>query len=286
MSILGFLGKAGKAIAGQLPVVGGIVSNAMNAKSQKNINKQNIQYAREAYSRERADSLSDWHMQNAYNDPSAQMERLKNAGLNPNLVYGNGADAQMGAPVKPTKQQLPNLQAPDYGSIFSNAIGTMQAQANIRRTEAETQNIQANTEHKQFDNLIRERIGADKYTDTQLYQLELTDIKNQKERIAITSWLDVMQSDGQGNSRASNDPQSLIYKQHLNDYKSAKALLDIRAAESAIKAFGANLAKSGIPPDTPWYGKLIADFIRNATGVTLNDIGSGLGKGLRDFIFK
>lgn len=35
-------------------------------------------------------NLQMWNMVNAYNDPSAQMERLQKAGLNPNLVYGGG----------------------------------------------------------------------------------------------------------------------------------------------------------------------------------------------------
>lgn len=32
-----------------------------------------------------------WHANNTYNTPKAQMERLKEAGLNPMLVYGNGS---------------------------------------------------------------------------------------------------------------------------------------------------------------------------------------------------
>ena len=32
-----------------------------------------------------------WHRQNEYNTPSAQMARLREAGLNPNLVYGSGS---------------------------------------------------------------------------------------------------------------------------------------------------------------------------------------------------
>lgn len=32
-----------------------------------------------------------WNAQNAYNTPAAQMERLKEAGLNPALVYGSGS---------------------------------------------------------------------------------------------------------------------------------------------------------------------------------------------------
>lgn len=37
-----------------------------------------------------------WHMQNEYNHPKAQMERLKEAGLNPNLVYGEGVSGATG----------------------------------------------------------------------------------------------------------------------------------------------------------------------------------------------
>ena len=32
-----------------------------------------------------------WNAQNAYNTPVAQMKRLKEAGLNPMLVYGSGS---------------------------------------------------------------------------------------------------------------------------------------------------------------------------------------------------
>lgn len=35
--------------------------------------------------------LEQWNRQNQYNDPSAQMARLKAAGLNPNMIYGSGS---------------------------------------------------------------------------------------------------------------------------------------------------------------------------------------------------
>lgn len=189
MSILSFLGKVGKGIVENIPVVGGIVSNAMNAKAQNRINEQNIQYAREAYSRERADSLSDWHMQNAYNDPASQMDRLKNAGLNPNLVYGNGADAQMGAPVRASKQQLPNLQAPDYGSVVSNALGAMQARANIARTEAETERIRQGTALGQFELKAKQEIGQSEFTKQMLAKTRAMTSNDTKQVREFEEWL-------------------------------------------------------------------------------------------------
>ncbi len=62
------------------------------------------------YERQRSDALADWDRQNAYNHPLQQRIRLKEAGLNPNLVYGKGADVTAGS-VRPTsydsKQQIP-----------------------------------------------------------------------------------------------------------------------------------------------------------------------------------
>ena len=50
--------------------------------------------------------LEMWNRGNAYNAPEAQMERLKKAGLNPNLVYGSGSVSGN------TTGQLPKYQAP------------------------------------------------------------------------------------------------------------------------------------------------------------------------------
>lgn len=52
---------------------------------QKQINIDNWNMQREA-------SIEDWHRQNAYNSPLQQMQRLREAGLNPHLIYGKGAD--------------------------------------------------------------------------------------------------------------------------------------------------------------------------------------------------
>lgn len=77
-----------------LPLLGmgmSAASQAANMISQGNANRKNREFTEKMYNRQRQDSLSDWAMQNEYNSPQAQMERLRNANLNPNLVYGNGS---------------------------------------------------------------------------------------------------------------------------------------------------------------------------------------------------
>lgn len=81
--------SAFSSILGAVPVVGGV----LNGITQMFTNSSNRKWQVKMYKRQRADALADWNMQNEYNSPAAQMARLKAAGLNPNLVYGNGAQA-------------------------------------------------------------------------------------------------------------------------------------------------------------------------------------------------
>lgn len=107
----------GSSVLGSLPIVGGV----FNAISQGMQNRKNRKFAREMYDLQRQHSLADWAMQNEYNSPEAQMSRLKAAGLNPNLVYGNGAVANSSSAPHEANMMSPNTSAPqiDTGSLFS-----------------------------------------------------------------------------------------------------------------------------------------------------------------------
>lgn len=54
-----------------------------------------------------------WHMQNAYNAPQAQMARFKEAGLNPNLMYGHMSNA-----VPMSIPQSKPMPAPNSGQVI------------------------------------------------------------------------------------------------------------------------------------------------------------------------
>ena len=106
-------------------------------------------------------NIQNWRMANEYNSPSAQMARYKAAGLNPNLVYGSLGQTAAGNVSSPSAsginprtnfsssianyqiaaQQRKLLQAQEKNTLLSND----QIQANIRKTDAETRNIDENT---------------------------------------------------------------------------------------------------------------------------------------------
>lgn len=143
--------------AAGIGVLGSVVGNVLNTRSTKKTNERSERFSREMYERQRADALSDWHMQNSYNDPSAVMQRLQNAGLNPALAYGNGAQAQATSAPRGSTAQNPNFKPPqvqtDAGSIALMALQAKQLQSNIARTDAETAAILARTTEQNYRNM-------------------------------------------------------------------------------------------------------------------------------------
>jgi hypothetical protein len=117
------LGALGKGLIGGLGnIVGGLFGN----RSRK----------REAQ-RQRDFSESMWNRQNAYNTPAMQMKRLKEAGLNPALMYGQGTTGN-------AEKALPYQQAQieSVGANFAQATAAG-AQASIANSQAKLNNANA-----------------------------------------------------------------------------------------------------------------------------------------------
>lgn len=110
---------AAAAIGGFLNTVGGILGNSARRREQ---------------TRSRAHDINMWDKTNAYNDPKAQMERLRNAGLNPNLVYGGSSGQTAG-----TASSLPGAKAADIQNI--DPSGQIMQYVGLKNTEAQTDNL-------------------------------------------------------------------------------------------------------------------------------------------------
>jgi hypothetical protein len=123
-----------------LAIAAPLIGQGINAVSQLLTNRSQKKYAQSAYAQQRKDSLADYTMQNEYNSPQKQMERLKMAGLNPNLAYGSVNTTS--APIRSTDAKSYSPQAPqiDTSSIQSGLmnqydIDIKKEQANNLRTQ-------------------------------------------------------------------------------------------------------------------------------------------------------
>jgi len=128
--------------AGYLDAASTLISSGLDYAGNRETNKTNKQLAADAQKYD----YDKWREMNKYNSPSEQMLRLKQAGLNPNLVYGSGnvTGNVTGGQAKATKATVKN----ELGNIaLPKPLQMLSQFQDMRRKEAEIDNIGANTEY-------------------------------------------------------------------------------------------------------------------------------------------
>lgn len=139
-------GGYGSDIATALLQVGGMIyNNAQQRRMQKKTIEANKEQARYAYSQE----MEMMNRMNDYNSPASQMARFRDAGLNPNMIYGSGSGgagnqssiAKYNAPTLQYNQN-PIVNVPEMLSMYQNF---QMKQAQINNLKAQNDAIRQNT---------------------------------------------------------------------------------------------------------------------------------------------
>ena len=119
-----------------------LATTSMQISADVASRKKAFERAKKLMREQRDLDLETWRLQNAYNTPLAQMERLKEAGLNPALMYGQGNTGNANSSVQSKFQELtPFTDARSLAS--STAAGVQMSLANAQRA-----NIEADTTYK------------------------------------------------------------------------------------------------------------------------------------------
>lgn len=94
------------ALQGGLGIFGSLINYGLNKRLAAIQNQYNIDM---------------WKMQADYNSPQAQMQRFKEAGLNPNLIYGQGSNGNMTSAPEQVTPQAPDLsrEMMELGKAFN-----------------------------------------------------------------------------------------------------------------------------------------------------------------------
>ena len=136
------------------PIVGGalvtgassLLSSIFGTKSQSDANKTNMKIAQmnnewseRMMEKQNQYDIDMWNRNNEYNSASAQVERLKDAGLNPALFMGSGAAGQasggssVGLP-SPTSAKVEPIQ---YGGYVDAVKSSLEYALSIQKTQAD-----------------------------------------------------------------------------------------------------------------------------------------------------
>lgn len=156
-------------IAGAASAVGG----GTQAVAQGKMNRKTREWNEKMYGIQRQHALEDWNRVNAYNSPEQQMQRYKEAGLNPHLIYGKGNESQAvrGTDVQAWKPEVPDYQS--MGQNLGNSVGNYyDIKSKVQSTEnAEKQNrnLDAQYQNMMADNSLK------------MSQLQYSTFRNMKE---------------------------------------------------------------------------------------------------------
>lgn len=123
-------------------------TNAQNYKIWGEQKQHNI----DMFNMQNQAAIDMWNMQNEYNDPSAQIQRLSAAGLNPYLAIGNGSAAGVASSAPAvgtaTPATAPQMQAPPseafdigIGQAVDRIFSSLNLMSQTRKTDAETGRI-------------------------------------------------------------------------------------------------------------------------------------------------
>lgn len=120
------------------PVVGSALSGIANAiGGNRGANKQ-YHANKKLAAFQHAKNMELLKYQLDYNSPASQMGRFKDAGLNPNLIYGQGSPGNMDTPPR-----YPDIKTADFQTPMSN-LGTGFMQTTLAQAQADLVNQKVN----------------------------------------------------------------------------------------------------------------------------------------------
>lgn len=253
-------------------------ASAGNAYATGKQNKKSRQFSRETYAKTKADNIAFWNMQNEYNSPEKQMERLKNAGLNPNMLYD-----KTGAVIPAQNINTPDVQGgqfrtPDFGSVGQTIL---QGYFDTRIKQAQYDNMKEQNRNIFQDTLLKAqqteeagaraqgyaRDNAVKY-ETFTDEVRAASLRNMKLEADISYTLD---ENARKAAMAAPNLQTAIINAaradkglQMDDQQIEKLKQEVYNSkqEGKIKAVQAAFAENGINFNDTLVMRWIADYIQ------------------------
>lgn len=141
-------------ISSGLGAVGSLATGFLNNLYSRSNAEESFQNQKVLMHLQNQYSRQNWALENAYNTPKAQMERLRAAGLNPNLIYGNGASGlQSGSVSSPTAPSAPMAQTVPFSNPAADASSVALAMNQAKKAGSET--VKQDIENKYFEDQMK-----------------------------------------------------------------------------------------------------------------------------------
>lgn len=181
-----------------ISAAGSLLSSGVNNLFAQNNASKSFGRQKELMALQQQYAVDNWNRENNYNKPQAQMKRLSAAGLNPDLIYGNGAAGlQAGPTAAPTAPASPMAQTiPMSNPIVEGAQAALAiSQAKKAGSEAIGQNIENEYALKTLDARIDQIAIDNNWKKEQTAQIKESTAKIMQETDMIVGQMNLMLRD-------------------------------------------------------------------------------------------
>lgn len=207
------------AISGAANLFGNLFGNNRNRKNSNRI-----------YDRQRADSLEDWHRNNTYNSPQAQMKRFQDAGLNPNLIYGQGNSGPSQA-IPTSDAPNPDFNTPDV----NNLLEPFNDFADVRIKKQQTDNLKLQADQITAQTALTAAQEMAAIAGTQQTDQNRQFQKTRQEAITKADYLKNEQTYFQTDKMLADSARS--ERKQTDDFKTSKLTRKLLENQDALQAY-------------------------------------------------
>lgn len=259
-------------IGGGLNLISQGVQNRFQQQQTELQNRKNLELANYQYQQQK----EMFNLSNAYNSPTAQMQRFKDAGLNPNLIYGQGSPGnapnvlpQYKAPMVEANIRQPVNVSDAVGRAIDTAVRSEQLNIlSAERRGKELDNLKKSSEEPYFSEMAEAKFGST-FADWQRKALE--GIMN-----STLSNIYFSQGEQIGRHKYRMNPTDLGIEA-IKDWSVNKYNMPISIAKSKLASVEANIALMNANKD-------LANRRREVIISPYWNLGLQAIKGLSDFI--
>lgn len=151
MALFSGLTTAGaEALSAGVGFAGNLLGSGLSALYNANQSKINRKFQERMYNKQVEDSINFWKMQQEYNTPANQLQRIVESGLSPLLAYGdNGLSGNIAG-------SAPSLPSAPHGAQAQSAFNTRIDMANLALVEAQAKVLESQANKNDKDAALTE----------------------------------------------------------------------------------------------------------------------------------
>lgn len=228
-----------------------LLGAGLNAYMVSQTSREDRKFNERMMNQQRQWSLEDYSRVLEDSSPKAQLERLRAAGLNPNLVYGTG-NVQTGVTSMPRSSELPDSHVRPFQmdlaalNVYGNLLANQLTKAQIGNINADTEKKAEETEGQALENkfnsetlVIRELLTDQQYS-LAAKNMEYVDktMANMDARLTADLWMNAEQINTLIQGRFVQWEQLQLTKEQIG--------ASIRQGWKSLEVAAANAAAAGL----------------------------------------